>query len=261
MTDLHRPAFHLTAPANWINDPNGLCQVDGIYHAFYQYNPNGAFWGDMHWGHATSADLLHWAHHVPALAPDQPYDAFGVFSGCIVEHNGVPTAIYTGVEDTATRAQLPCVATPRDATLGTWAKSAHNPVIARAPEGVRPDDFRDHTVWREGELWHMLIGSAYRGGARPGGVAFHYTSRDLITWSAPAEFARGDAATGGDMWECPDFFALRDATGAVRAHALVISPIPWRKAAHLVGQYREGRFVPAHAAPELHVYGGCFYAP
>ena len=58
--DPHRPQYHYLPPANWMNDPNGLIQWNGLYHLFYQYNPNRAFHGSVHWGHAVSHDLVHW---------------------------------------------------------------------------------------------------------------------------------------------------------------------------------------------------------
>src|SRR5664279_1574175 len=57
-----RPEFHLLPPHNWMNDPNGPIWWKGKYHLFYQLNPHAAVWGDMHWGHATSPDMIHWKH-------------------------------------------------------------------------------------------------------------------------------------------------------------------------------------------------------
>ena len=162
MTDLHRPLYHFTAPQNWINDPNGLIQVNGVYHLFYQHNPDGPFWGDIHWGHARSTDLFHWEHLPLAMAPDQPYDNFGVFSGCAVLNNGTPTVVYTGVQKDAYGTQLPCVATSDD-DLITWHKHPANPVIAQAPAGVSPDNFRDHSIWKEGDAWFMVMGASFQG--------------------------------------------------------------------------------------------------
>src|SRR6476659_2902008 len=110
--DPHRPGYHFLPPANWMNDPNGLIHWKGQYHMFYQYNPEGPFHNKIHWGHAVSTDLVHWAHLPVALAPtlDSP-DEDGCWSGCAVDNAGVPTLVYTGVrgED-----QLPCVATGDD---------------------------------------------------------------------------------------------------------------------------------------------------
>ena len=75
--DLHRPSYHFTAPRQWINDPNGLCFHDGRYHLYYQYNPGAAKWGDIHWGHASSADLVAWRDEPVALAPTPGFDQGG----------------------------------------------------------------------------------------------------------------------------------------------------------------------------------------
>ncbi len=69
--DRHRPLYHFIGPANWMNDPNGAFFWKGNYHLFYQYNPNGPFWGTIHWGHAVSSDLVHWEDFPIALCPVQ----------------------------------------------------------------------------------------------------------------------------------------------------------------------------------------------
>src|ERR1700679_3902797 len=77
-----RPQFHLLPPANWINDPNAPIYWHGNYHMLYQYNPDGAYWGDMHWGHAISTDMIHWKHLPMALSPmPGGPDADGCFTG------------------------------------------------------------------------------------------------------------------------------------------------------------------------------------
>ena len=70
-TEPYRPQFHFTPEEKWMNDPNGMVYHKGVYHLFYQYYPEDIVWGPMHWGHATSTDLLHWEHKPIALFPDE----------------------------------------------------------------------------------------------------------------------------------------------------------------------------------------------
>ena len=80
-TEKFRPQFHFSPPSKWMNDPNGLVYNDGIYHLFYQYYPEDIVWGPMHWGHATSEDLIRWENKPIALYPDE----YGyIFSGSAV---------------------------------------------------------------------------------------------------------------------------------------------------------------------------------
>jgi beta-fructofuranosidase len=97
-SDPRRPQFHLLPAANWMNDPNGPIYWNGSYHMFLQYNPNAAVWGDMHWYHSVSKDLVHWKHLPVALAPTPGGpDADGCFSGTAVVREGQVVLLYTGV--------------------------------------------------------------------------------------------------------------------------------------------------------------------
>jgi beta-fructofuranosidase len=238
-----------------MNDPNGLIQWRGRYHLFYQYNPNGAFWGTIHWGHAVSDDLVHWTDLPIALAPTPGGpDADGCFSGCTVGHNGVPTLIYTGVRG---EAQLPCLATSVDDDLRDWQKYPGNPVIAAPPPDVDALIFRDHAVWNEAGTWYQLVGSGIRDS---GGAALLYRSEDLIAWEFlhplyVGDRQRDEPTRTGTEWECPGFFALGG------EHVLVVSVMDGalRYVVAFVGDYANQRFSPRTqgAVDE----GGHFYAP
>lgn len=254
-TDPQRPRYHFLPPANWLNDPNGLIQWNGAYHLFYQYNPNGPFHGTIHWGHAMSADLIHWEHLPIALAPEPGTpDEDGCWSGCAVDDNGVPTLIYSGNRKGAQRA---CLATSTDGLL-TWQKHAGNPVIAQPPD-LHLVAYRDHSVWHEDGVWYQLIGTGIEG---QGGTALLYRSADLREWEYLHPLFIGDQHRftpiwTGSMWECPDFFPLEG------QHVLNISV--WDKdhlhySATMVGNYRDHHFIP-EVEHKLDYGDRYFYAP
>ena len=98
-----KPLFHISAPAGWINDPNGFSVYNGKIHLFYQYYPYLREWGPMHWGHSTTSDMIKWEQLPCVLAPDEEYDKKGCFSGSAIEADGKHVLVYTGV----TRIKLP----------------------------------------------------------------------------------------------------------------------------------------------------------
>ncbi len=240
-----------------MNDPNGPIYYQGRYHMFFQYNPNASVWGDMHWAHATSPEMIHWQHEPVALAPTPDgWDRDGVFSGGIVLDGQTPTAIYTGVLPPETPAdatlkdgqhtwrEVQCLAISHDPGLGKWQKLP-DPVIARPPAGLAVTGFRDPCVWREGAEWRMALGSGFAG---KGGAILLYTSPDLRRWTYLNPLIEGhgsgqaatNAVDNGEMWECPDFFPLGD------RHVLLISTmgkVLW-KSGHYDGKHfapdREG---------------------
>lgn len=238
--DIHRPVFHFLPPMNWMNDPNGLIQWQGVYHLFYQHNPFEAKWGPMYWGHAVSRDLVHWEHRPIAMAPtpDSP-DEDGCWSGCAVVNQGVPTMIYSGNRKGQQRA---CLAAASD-DLDTLQKYAGNPVIAELPAGYDIYQYRDHCVWHDGQCWNQLIGA---GIAEQGGTVFLYQSPDLLNWELRGPILTGnmnkeDPLWSGRMWECPDLIPVGE------KHMLVVSaysPGEIIYTGYFLGTYREGRFTP-----------------
>ncbi len=234
-----RPQFHLLPAKNWMNDPNGPIYWKGHYHMFFQYNPNAAVWGDMHWAHAVSDDMIHWRHLPIALAPTPGWDdADGCFTGSAVENRGTATILYTGVKTTSPdRATLCdgvhnfrevlCLATSGDLQLRTWNKWK-DPVV-QPPQDPRLTGFRDPFLWRgsniaegrssaappqdRGDTWYLGVGSGVR---KQGGQVLLYRSNDLRAWEYLHPLAVGkwtgresiNPVESGEMWECPDFFSL-----------------------------------------------------
>lgn len=262
--DLHRPAFHLTAPSGWLNDPNGLCEWDGVFHLFYQYNPQAPVHALIHWGHATSTDMIHWNDESIALAPSPGPDADGCWSGVLVNDHGTPTLVYSGHAPSQRPTQSCCVATGTP-DLNTWTKSPNNPVIGGPPADIHVTEFRDHTVWRSHERWHQAIGSGLVG---HGGALFHYSSPDLQQWelegpliTAPSLPAGGPFS--GTTWECPDLFTLPDPNGGT--HDVIVFSA-WDEGRTLYPLYLTGRladdsFVPDTAPQHLDLGLRHFYAP
>src|SRR5215469_7609142 len=251
--DRLRPQYHLLPSHHWMNDPNGPIFFRGRYHMFYQHNPQSAVWGNMHWAHATSFDLIHWKHEPIAISPTpNGPDRDGVFSGSAIVDGARPTVIYTGVAPASSLAEATlrdgqhvwretqCLAVAQDSDLRSWKKLV-DPVIAAPPANLEVTGFRDPVVWREGDRWMLILGSGIRD---RGGAILLYASPDLRHWTYLHPLVQGlpsgkDSANPvdtGDMWECPDFFPLAD------KHVLLISTmgkVRWK-----VGTYAQQRFTP-----------------
>jgi beta-fructofuranosidase len=243
--DRQRPRYHFLPPANWMNDPNGTIHWQGQYHLFYQHNPYAPRSERIHWGHAVSPDLVHWADMPIALAPTPgATDDDGCWSGCTVDADGAPVLVYTGRSG---EHESVCLAVG-DGELRTFRKHPSNPVIA-GPPIANTTGFRDPYVWREAGVWRMAIGSGIRDGC---GRVLLFESTDLIQWNYLGPLIVGDGQPG-TMWECPSFFPLDG------RHVLIFSPVPTRKVFYLVGEYRSDRFLAEHQGQMD--WGGDFYAP
>lgn len=205
----YRPQIHFSPQKSWMNDPNGMVYYKGTYHLFYQYYPDSTVWGPMHWGHATSTDLVHWQYQPIALYPD----SLGyIFSGsAVVDINNtsgfgkdgkVPlVAIFTQHDPKGEKAgrndyQNQSLAYSLDEGK-TWTKYAGNPVLKNP--GIK--DFRDPKVsWYEGsKKWIMTLATSDR-------ISF-YSSPNLKDWTKESEFGKEFGAHGG-VWECPDLFSF-----------------------------------------------------
>ena len=198
--DYYRPVYHHTPPYGWMNDPNGMVYKDGEYHLYYQYNPYGSKWGNMHWGHSVSRDLIHWQHLDPAIARD----TLGhIFSGStVVDKDNTAgygkdalIALYTSASDE--RGQIQCMAYSTD-NGRTYTKYEHNPILTPF-DGLK--DFRDPKVfWYEPDKKWIMIVSADKN------MRF-YSSTDLKEWTYLSQFGEGYGAQP-NQFECPDFVQL-----------------------------------------------------
>lgn len=243
---LHRQRFqyHFEPKTGWMNDPNGLIFYKGQYHAFFQHYPHAPQWGQMHWGHAVSTDLIHWQEQDIALYPDMWYENDGgCFSGSAVEKDGRLYLFYTSVSHEQKQTQS--VAYSDDGIHFT--KYPGNPVIGKNPLGY--PDFRDPKVTSIDGTWYMVVGT----GCESTGKVLLFTSEDLLGWEYAGILFEG--AEYGSCIECPDFFKLGD------KYVLMFSKMnePTRSTHFVVGDFRDGRLVNyTISRPE---WGVDFYAP
>ena len=199
-TDYYRPSYHFTPLYGWMNDPNGMVYKDGEYHLYFQYNPYGSKWGNMHWGHAVSKDLVHWEHLDPAIARDP---VGHIFSGSsVVDKKNTAgfgkdaiIAIYTN--NSVNHDEVQCIAYSND-NGRTFTKYAGNPVLTPF-DGLK--DFRDPKVfWYEkGKCWYMIVSADKE--------TRFYKSKNLKKWTYVSAFGKG-MGQQPCQYECPDFFQL-----------------------------------------------------
>lgn len=200
--ETYRPLIHFTPQKGWMNDPNGMVYYNGTYHLFFQHNPDATVWGPMHWGHATSRDLIHWEEQPIALYPD----ALGtIFSGsAVIDKNNTAgfganamVAIYTNHNHAVQKGGFDTYETQGIAYSldegKTWTKYKGNPVLPNP--NIR--DFRDPKVFwlASQQKWIMTLATLDH-------ITF-YSSPNLKEWKEESKFGKNIGAHGG-VWECPD---------------------------------------------------------
>ena len=264
MKEPYRLQVHFSPKEKWMNDPNGMVFYKGTYHLFFQYYPNGTVWGPMHWGHATSKDLIHWQQQPIALYPD----SLGyIFSGSVVadvnntsgfgtKNNPPLIAIFTHHDPVGEKAgrnnfQNQSIAYSIDEGK-TWIKYAQNPVL-KNPGIV---DFRDPKVmWYEAQKkWIMTLATKNR-------ITF-YSSRDLKSWTKESEFGASAGAHGG-VWECPDLFTLDDRGQKVWVLIVNLNPGGPNKGSatqYFLGDFNGNKFTPYSTDIKWIDYGPDEYA-
>lgn len=225
-----RPLYHHTPAYGWMNDPNGMFYMDGVWHLYYQFNPYGSQWENMTWGHSTSTDLIHWTQQPDAIEPD----GLGtIFSGnCVVDHNNTAgfgrnavVAIYT----TAGVSQTQSLAHSEDHGM-TFHKYAGNPVITGEIA-----DFRDPKMfWNEATgRWNLVLAA--------GQEIQIYSSKDLKAWQYESSFGHGYGNHSG-VWECPDLVKLPVEGTGDHKWALIVNINPGGPHGGSATQYFIGSF-------------------
>jgi fructan beta-fructosidase len=237
-----RPQFHFTSRRGWLNDPNGLVFYKGEYHLFYQHNPYGWNWGNMHWGHAVSPDLVHWRELPNALYPD---DHGTMYSGSAVVDWNNTAGFQTGAEQTMV-AIFTAAGNPFTQGLAfsndrgrTWTKYQNNPVLAH----IRGENRDPKVIWYAPEKkWIMALYLDRNDYAL-------FSSPDLKQWERMS-----DVIIPGDG-ECPEFFEM-----AVNGNRQNTRWICYGgKGRYLIGTF-DGRTFTPESGPHALQNGNAWYA-
>jgi sucrose-6-phosphate hydrolase SacC (GH32 family) len=228
-----RPVFHFVPDKNWMNEPNGLIKIGSTWHLFFQHNPNGNFWGDLSWGHATSTDLVAWTHipvAIPVVDGIQAFTGTAYFdaqnlSGLGSSSNPPYLAFYTGYFP-STGVQDQRLAYSLDQGT-TWIRYAGNPIIPQAQEAPHDTtggkEIRDPKVFYHApsSKWVMLL--AHGGQDK---VSF-WTSSDAKAWTWKSDFTAKNVPNlpgGIKGWEVPDFFELPVKGTSTKKWVMIITP-------------------------------------
>ncbi|MCI8557794.1 MAG: glycoside hydrolase family 32 protein [Lachnospiraceae bacterium] len=206
--DSFRLKYHIQPPMGWLNDPNGLCQKDGVYHIYFQYCPFYPELGSIFWGHMTTKDFLHYEEHEPALYSDTKWDCNGPYSGSAYQENGMIYFFYTGNVRyegdynyvTDGREQNTILVTSEDgfAFSGKQLLMKNEDYPADMSRHVR-----DPQVFRENGRYFMIQGAR---SIQDEGSILLFESEDLIHWSYKLRFQPGKPF--GYMWECPNYLKI-----------------------------------------------------
>lgn len=241
-----RPLLHFTPRNGWNNDPNGLVYANGTYHMFFQHNPCDTVWGNMHWGHATSTDLIRWQEQETALFPDE----LGVmFSGSAIVDERNLLGLKQGDTDvillyytaepisrlSAGRETTQCLAWSTD-NGKTFVKYPGNPVVPTIVNGNRDPK----VLWDEASARYVM--ALYLDSDRY--ALLHST--DLLHWEKVQELhIEGDN-------ECPDLMLLTADDGQRKA------VIGGAHGCYQVGDLRDGLFVPTQPVRRLYLNEYCY---
>lgn len=254
----YREQFHLTPPTGWLNDPNGLCFFGGLYHLYYQFYPHTQAWGNMHWGHAVSENLVDWRDMPVFLTPQQSLLedstlAGGAFSGsAVVMQDGI--RFYLTRHSAPRDRECEMVETQVMLHSATGLEAGRETVILERTNPRHSYHFRDPKVFLHEDVWYMVLGSCIDGVP----AVLLYTSQDGIAWHENGEVITV-TQSGCESVECPDLFTLGDRAVCVAAHMNRTDASGRKNPVHYtVGRFAQGHFSAEHEG--LYDFGGNFYA-
>ena len=257
-SEVYRPLYHFSPEAHWMNDPNGMFYKDGTYHLYFQYYPEGNQWGPMHWGHASTKDLVHWTEHPIAIYPDTALgyifsgsaviDTFNV-SGLAVDSIPPIIAMYT-FHKRPGDVQTQGISYSLDGGM-TYEFYQGNPVLPN-PE---LKDFRDPKMMWDGTQWICALTVGQE-------IAF-YGSENLLDWTPLSRFS-GEYGNHGGVWECPELFSLTTEEG-IRKDILLVSigsgaPNGGSGTQYFVGHWDGKEFIAEHEDQRYMDWGRDNYA-
>lgn len=273
-TDRYRPQFHAMPGGHWMNEPHAPIYYNGKYHLFYQHNPTGPYWHQIHWGHWVSDDMVNWENVEVAIAPTEgDITPDGVWTGSATyDRDGIPVLFFTAGNDAKTPNQSIGMARPKDSTdpyLTEW--EIYDSIIVAQTEGQGDfGEFRDPYVWfdEESDKYFMLVASGTNNGS--GGTALIYSSTDLFNWEFHGNVYESDYSKYkklGEHWELPVILPVKSEDGSIEKDIFIISPHGNGadvEVYYWLGEFdaETARFIPEHEEPLLMDNGdGMFTGP
>ena len=280
--DIYKTQYHGGPYQHWMTEPHAPVYYNGMYHLFYQSNMQGTYWRNICWGHMVSEDMVNWKPIKEAITPtENSVVPDGVWSGgATLDANGVPLLFFTAGNDSFAKEGLISnqnigVAYPADLSdpeLTDWV-ICDELAIAQAPGQGRAGEFRDPHIWKEGDVWCMLICSG--SSETDGGSALLYRTDTLelkadgtidMDWKyvGPIYEMEDQPVTFGTSWELPILLPLTNEAGTVTKYIFMISPAPAgladNKVYYFLGDFdlETGKFTPDEAfdnQPALLDYG------
>lgn len=202
--------YHIMPESGWLNDPNGLCQLQGVYHVYYQYSPFDVEGKTKLWGHVTSDDLVHWNQQEPVLFPDHPNDCHGVYSGSAHVVGDEIHYYYTGNVKRSDRHDYDYIQNGREQnTIYTSSRDGFRftPKERILSNAEYPDDMsvhvRDPKIYERDGIQYMVLGARDR---QSKGCVLVYKATDAQHFTYQSRLQ--SKIDFGYMWECPDLFDL-----------------------------------------------------